>query len=167
EVRALWHACVGNGPFDSALKLLLLTGARRAEVSNMEFRELDDERHVWTLPAVKAKNHRACEFPLSSQAWALTQAQPRFDGCRYVFSTDAKKPIAGWHKIRCRISTAAGIPADSWRLHDLRRTCASGMQKLGTPIPVTEKALNHVSGVFRGIVKRYQQHDYADEICIA
>src|SRR5262249_39903950 len=76
EVCALWAACAGNGPFDPAFKLMLLTGARRAEVSNMEFRELDDERHVWTLPAVRAKNKRECEFPLSAQAWALIQGQP-------------------------------------------------------------------------------------------
>jgi integrase len=167
EVRALWGACVGNGPFDQALKLMLLTGARRNEISRMEWSEIDDERRVWILPSERSKNHRECEFPLSSQAWTLIEAQPRFAGCPYVFSTDGKKPIAGWHKIRVRISIKAKIPADSWRLHDLRRTCASGMQKLGTPIPITEKALNHVSGVFRGIVKRYQQHDYADEIRIA
>jgi integrase len=167
EVRALWNACNGHGPFGQALRLLLLTGARRNEVSRMEWSELDDARRVWMLPAVRAKNKQACEFPLSSQAWALIQAQPRFTGCRYVFSVDARKPINGWDRVRRRISAKAGVAADTWRLHDLRRTCASGMQRIGVSVPVIEKTLNHVSGTFRGIVGVYQTHDYADEVRVA
>jgi integrase len=65
------------------------------------------------------------------------------------------------------LSIKAGIPEESWRLHDVRRTTASGLQRLGVPVPVVEKALNHVSGTFRGIVSTYQTHDYADEVRIA
>jgi integrase len=166
ELRALWGACAVGGPFDQALKLILLTGARRNEVSRMEWSEID-ERRVWTLPSERSKNGLKHRIPLSSQAWALIQAQPRFADCPYVFSADGQKPITGWDKAKTRISARAGIPADSWRLHDLRRTTASGMQCLGIQVPVIESALNHVSGVFRGIVGVYQQHDYADEIRIA
>src|SRR5262249_46523639 len=167
ELRALWGACAAGGPFDQALKLILLTGARRNEVSQMEWSEIDEERRVWTLPSERSKNGLKHRIPLSSQAWALIQAQPRFADCPYVFSADARKPITGWDKAKTRISARAGISADSWRLHDLRRTCASGMQCLGIQVPVIESALNHISGVFRGIVGVYQQHDYADEIRIA
>jgi integrase len=167
ELRALWGACAAGEPFDQALKLILLTGARRNEVSRMEWSEIDDERRVWTLPSERSKNGLKHRIPLSSQAWSLIQAQPRFADCPYVFSADGQKPITGWDKAKTRISAKAGIPADSWRLHDLRRTCATGMQCLGIQVPVIESALNHVSGVFRGIVSVYQQHDYADEIRIA
>ena len=54
-----------------------------------------------------------------------------------------------------------GIP--DWRLHDLRRTAASGMARCGIALPVIEKSLNHISGSFAGIVGVYQHHDYADE----
>ena len=50
-----------------------------------------------------------------------------------------------------------------WRLHDLRRTVASGMARLGINLPVIEKVLNHSSGSFAGIVGVYQKHDFADE----
>jgi len=106
-------------------------------------------------------------IPLSTQAWTLIQAQPRFAGCRYVFTTDGRTAIAAWDKHKRRIGAQAGIAYNAWRLHDLRRTCASGMQKLGISVPVIEKALNHTSGTFRGIVGVYQRHDYADEIRIA
>ena len=167
EVRALWGACAGTGPFDRALKVMLLTGARRNEVSRIEWSELDDARRVWKLPGRRTKNGREHVIPLSTQAWALVQAQPRLAGCRYVFTTDGRTAIAAWDKHKRRIGAEAGIAYNAWRLHDLRRTCASGMQKLGISVPVIEKALNHTSGTFRGIVGVYQQHDYADEIRIA
>jgi integrase len=84
-----------------------------------------------------------------------------------VFSADGKRAVNNWDEVKHRISAKAGITASSWRLHDLRRTAASGMQKLGVSVPVIEKALNHVSGTFRGIVGVYQTHDYADEVRIA
>ena len=66
--------------------------------------------------------------------------------------------------VRYHLPVIPWVDAASWRLHDLRRTCASRMQKLGISVPVIESALNHTSGTFRGIVGVYQQHDYADEI---
>jgi hypothetical protein len=54
-----------------------------------------------------------------------------------------------------------------WTLHDLRRSAASGMQRLGVQVEVIEAALNHRSGTFRGIVGVYQRHDYLDERRIA
>jgi integrase len=167
ELRALWLACEGDGPFGQALRALMLTGARRDEISRMQWSELEEGRQLWVLPVERSKNRRKHEIPLSSQTWALIQAQPRFADCPYVFSADGEKPVTGWDKAKVRISARAGIAADTWRLHDLRRTCASGMQKLGVSVPVIEKALNHVSGTFRGIVGVYQQHDYADEVRIA
>ena len=48
-------------------------------------------------------------------------------------------------------------------LHDLRRTTASGMAKLGVSLVVIQKVLNHVSGSLAGIVGVYQRHEFADE----
>ena len=60
-----------------------------------------------------------------------------------------------------RLDELSGVT--DWRLHDLRRTVATGMQRLGTRLEVTESALNHISGSKAGIVGVYQTHDYADE----
>jgi integrase len=167
ELRALWKACEGDGPFGDALKVLVLTGARRNEVSQMRWSEIDEKRRLWALPASRSKNHHEHTVPLSSQAWTLIQAQSRFLDCDFVFTADGRRPVTGWDKAKNRLSAKAGIAPASWRLHDLRRTCASGLQRLGIAVPVIEKALNHLSGTFRGIVGTYQQHDYADEIRIA
>jgi integrase len=144
----------------------MLTGARRNEVSQTRWSELD-ENGTWTLPRERSKNRRPHKVSLPLQARAIIEAIPHIADCDFVFTADGKKPVTGWDKAKVRISAKAGIATEIWRLHDLRRTAASGMQKLGISVPVIEKALNHVSGTFRGIVGVYQQHDYADEIRIA
>ena len=167
ELRVLWLACGHEGASGEAIRLMTLTGARRGEVGGMSRREVDQDHQLWNLPAERTKNGRPHTIPLSTQAWTLIEARPRFAGCDFVFTIDGKRVVNNWDEVKHRISAKAGITASSWRLHDLRRTCASGMQKLGISVPVVEKALNHVSGTFRGIVGVYQQHDYADEIRIA
>jgi integrase len=167
ELRALWFACEHEGALGQAIRMLALTGARRNEVGHMRWQEIDEDRRLWMLPAGRTKNAREHAMPLSSQAWALIEARPRFAGCPFVFSTNGRGPVKNWDGVKRRISARSGITAETWRLHDLRRTCASGMQKLGVQVPVIERALNHVSGVFKGIVGVYQQHDYADEVRIA
>jgi integrase len=167
ELRAVWFACEDEGSSGQALRLLILTGTRRSEAGELPWSEIDKAEQMWRLSANRAKNGQACNIPLSSQVWALIQAQPQIAGCPYVFSTNGTTAVNNWDKVKHRISARTGIAADDWRLHDLRRTAASGMQKLGVQVPVIERALNHTSGSFRGIVGRYQQHDYADEIRIA
>jgi integrase len=164
EIRALWLACEHEGAFGQAFKLLLCLGARRNEVSHMKFSELDEERRLWTLPAERSKNGRKHELPLSDQAWALIQGRPRYADCGYVFTADGRRPVIGWGRVKRRLSARAGIPEEGWRLHDLRRTAAVGMQRLGVPPPVIEAALGHA---FKGILAVYQVHDYADEVRIA
>jgi integrase len=166
ELRALWRACEGEGPFGAALRLMILTGCRRNEASALPWGEIDEKRRLWLLPAARSKNHKACVFPLSTQAWAILEALPQINGSKFVFTIDGR-PIAGWAKVKRRISIKAGLDPESWRLHDLRRSCASGMQRIGTPVPIVEKALNHGGNTFRGIVSTYQTHDYADDVRIA
>ena len=167
ELRVLWLACGHEGASGEAIRLMTLTGARRGEVGGMSRREVDQDHQLWNLPAERTKNGRPHTIPLSTQAWTLIEARPRFAGCDFVFTIDGKRVVNNWDEVKHRISAKAGITASSWRLHDLRRTAASGMQKLGISVPIIEKALNHKSGTFRGIVSVYQQHDYADEIYVA
>ncbi len=50
-----------------------------------------------------------------------------------------------------------------WRLHDLRRTCVSGMARLGIPPHVADKILNHQAGTITGVAAVYQRHDFLAE----
>jgi integrase len=71
------------------------------------------------------------------------------------------KPISGWSKCKIDLDDAAGVTG--WRLHDLRRTVATGMQRLGLSLQTVEAVLGHTSGSRAGVVGVYQRHDYADE----
>ena len=54
-------------------------------------------------------------------------------------------------------------PLVPWNVHDLRRTVATGLQRLGVRLEVTEAVLNHISGSRGGIAGVYQRHDWAAE----
>ena len=164
EIRDLWKACdtLGGtiGPF---VKVLLLTGQRRSEVAGMQLSEIEGD--VWVLPAERVQNKRLHSVPLSTQVLKIIEtAEPVGD---YVFTDNPRKRIDGSFSIWKKRIDAHMKPLPSWTFHDLRRTAASGMAKLGVEIPVIEKCLNHAGGVFAGIVGTYQRHEYASEKRIA
>ncbi len=165
DLRALWVAGGELGVIGAALRMLILTGCRLQEVSRMTWSELDLGRRLWTIPGSRTKNHRDHVVPLSTQAVEVLEALPR--RCEFVFTADGRKAVRGWGCSKERISTKAGIAPEGWRLHDLRRTCASGMQKCGVPVHVIERALNHVSGSFRGVAGTYQVDLLQDEVTAA
>jgi integrase len=164
ELRLVWAAADKlGGAFGPLVKLLALTGQRRDEVAGMRWDELDLDARLWTLPAGRTKNDKPHDVPLSSAAIAVLKSVPRVADSPFVLTTNGAAPASGYSKNKRRLD--ALLPADmpAWRLHDLRRTCASGMARLGINLPVIEKCLNHVSGSFAGIVGVYQKHSFADE----
>jgi integrase len=90
------------------------------------------------------------------------EALPRV-GDQFVLTTSGEAPSSNYSKGKRRLD--ALLPSDmlAWRLHDLRRSVASGMAQIGVSLPVIEKCLNHISGTFSGIVSVYQKHTFADE----
>jgi integrase len=118
------------------------------------------------LPASRSKSKREHKVPLSPLAWRIISSVPRIAGCAYVFSTTGEGPIANFHHIKDRLDTKLNF-AEHWQIHDIRRSVASGQQRLGVRLEVIEATLGHRSGSFRGIVGTYQVHDYANERRIA
>jgi integrase len=162
ELKAVWKASTKlGGSFGTVVHLLMLTGQRRNEVAGMEWRELDIANRLWKLPRGRVKNDSGHEVPLSDQALELVAAVPRIHGQQLLFSTTGTTPISGFSKAKTEIDELARV--EDWTLHDLRRTMASGMARLGVSLPVIEKILNHSSGSFRGVVGVYQRHSFADE----
>jgi integrase len=164
ELRLVWQAANKfGGTFGSLVKMLALTGQRRDEVARMRWDELDFETRLWTLPPARTKNNQPHEVPLSKAALAVLQSVPRVADSPFVLTNAGPSPASGYSKGKRRVD--ALLPADMppWRLHDLRRTAASGMARLGINLPVIEKVLNHASGSFAGIVGVYQRHSFADE----
>jgi integrase len=157
EIKALWLACDAIGdPGGTCFKALLLLGQRRGEVAGMCRSEVDDEG-VWHIPASRMKGKKAHDLPLSAKARALIDGVPIISGSDRVFSamqfSHAKEHLDAIMK-----------PKTPWRTHDLRRTVASGMARLGVPVAVCEKILAHRSGTFAGVVGVYQRYDFVKEM---
>jgi integrase len=154
EIVAIWNATSGPGFFNGIVRLLLLTGARREEVARMCWAELDADLTTWTIPGARTKNHRPNIVPLSKQARAVLVDQPRLGDDRVFW-------FRSFASAKERLDAQCGVT--SWRLHDLRRTVATGLQRLGVRLEVTEAVLGHVGGSRAGIVGVYQRHEWAVE----
>ena len=164
ELGPVWQAADQVGwPFGPLVQLLVLTGQRRDEVGRMQWSEIDVEKRLWVLPAERVKNNQPHQVPLSDAALAVLKGAPQIVGSPFVFTTNGIAPSSAYSKNKRRLD--ALLPADlpAWRLHDLRRTAASGMARLDVDLPVIEKVLNHASGSFAEIVRVYQRHSFADE----
>ncbi len=154
--------------------LLAATGAWREEVAGLRWEELSPDLATWTLPRARAKNGVEHIVPLSDLARTAIKGLERTDGL--VLNEGRATPFSGWSKAKLKLDAAiakarakaAGEGADVppfpvWRLHDLRRTTATGLQRLGVRLEVTEAVLGHVLGSRSGIVGVYQRHDWATE----
>ena len=163
ELRGIWLAADKlDGPFAALTKLLLLTGQRRDEVARMTWSEVDLNSRLWTLPKERSKNGKPHDIPLSKPAVEILELLPRI-GDTFVLTTDGKSASSNYGANKRRLDALLPCDMPPWWLHDLRRTAASGMARLGVNLPVIEKVLNHSSGSFGGIVGVYQRHDFADE----
>lgn len=148
-------------PFGPFVLFLLATAQRRGEVAEMRWSHIDREAAIWEIPAEFSKNGKANTVPLTPFALRVLDMVPVFDGCDLVFSTNRRTPVSGFSKMLRRISEASGT--SDWRLHDLRRTAASGMARADVPPHVVEKVLNHVSGTISGVALIYNRYGYIDE----
>jgi integrase len=162
ELASLMRAAEAEGyPFRDAVKLLILTGQRRSEIAEMRWSEVDFDRSLWTIPAARSKNGQSHEVPLSDAAISLLRSLPRFINSDWVFTTTGSSPISGFGRLKRRLHSAVGTP--DWRMHDIRRTVASGMARIGVDPHVIEKVLNHKSGVISGVAAVYNRYGYEKE----
>lgn len=166
-------------PFRSFYRLLILSGQRLREVSNMPWAELDIEFADWTIPQQRTKNKREHVVPLPEQALhILEDLQPNAEKRNGpVFTTNGRVGISGFSKLKEWLDEAVDALIESddrarmlmpdglanWVVHDLRRSLATGCQGLGIPIAVTEAVINHISGSRGGIVRIYQVQEYYNE----
>lgn len=161
ELAAIWQAAAETTmPFGMIVRLLILTGQRVSEVSGMRWNELSADLDTWIIPPERTKNGMAQVVPLAAPARELLKAIPRISDLAMP-GRNLTSPFNGWSKSRVNLIATSGVT--NWTLHDLRRTMATGLQRLGVRLEVTEAALNHVSGSRAGIAGVYQRHDWAAE----
>ncbi len=158
EILALWSAWEKmEHPHGRFLQMLLVTAQRRSEVANMRWKDVNVENQLWTIPAEFNKSGRTHEVPLSPFAVEIIQGLPRTHE-EWLLPTRVGKPISGFTPCKQRAVELSAI-AD-WRFHDLRRTAATNMARLGVPVHTISRVLNHVEG---GVTSIYNRHSYLPE----
>lgn len=178
ELHLIWRAADRLGfPFGPVIQLLMLTGQRRAEVAGMRWEELDLDAGLWRIPAERSKNGKAHELDLCPEALTILRTVPeagphlfpaRGEGAVRGFSATKRRLDEIVEELRAEDAAKAGVkppkaPIPAWRIHDLRRTAATGMAAMNFPPHIVERVLNHVSNTQAGLVGVYQRHEYRPE----
>lgn len=172
ELTRVWNGAAKAGKlFGPIVRLLIATGQRREEVSALDWSEIDQRNLVWTLPKERAKNGIAHLIPLNECAVEILSGvsggKKEWPRTGLIFATAGGKRYIAHSKGKQQLDKAivadGGSDIPAWRLHDLRRTLATGFQKLGVRFEVTEAVLNHLSGAKAGVAGTYQRHDWSVE----
>jgi integrase len=153
-------------------RLLLLTACRRSEIARAQWSEFTDDFSALHLPGTRTKNGHAHVVPLSAPAREILADIPRLsDSC--VFSVIGNVPISNFGQYKARLDSLMMIEAvrergpdaviADWRLHDLRRSAATGMAGIGVAPHIIEVVLNHASGFRAGVSGTYNVEPYEAE----
>ena len=182
EMKVVWRAASALPyPFGPWIRLLLAVGQRRTELATLDWKELNRTNREWIIPGAKTKNGQTHVVPLST--FASTELDALAGGEEWpkrglVFTTTGTTGISGFSKAKRLINgkiaeiiaadaAEAGEDAhdfDPWRFHDLRRSMATGMQRLRISTEVIEACENRLAGGSKqGAAKIYQRYAYADE----
>lgn len=157
-------------PFGCLVRFLMLTGQRRGETVMMEWGHYDAQKQVWVIPRENTKTDRQHVIQVPDMAAHVLGDCLKLG--EYVFTSSGAKPYENVSRGKAdldqrlkKLRKQEGMVVISpWKLHDLRRTVASGMARLGVAPHVIEKVLNHTSGVISGVAAVYNRHQYTKEM---
>ena len=166
-----------DGSVGAFFRMVLLTGQRREETATMQWADVDLDAGAWTIPAARTKAGRSHVVPLAPAAVALLRSLPRVKiatkaghliDTPHVFTIGGDRPISHYSVSKRRLDaavtiarSAAGLdPIEPWTLHDLRRTAATEMGRLGVPRFIIGRVLNHAD---RSVTSIYDRHTYIAE----
>ena len=161
EVGQVYRAAELLGyPYGGFIKILLLTGQRRTEVASMRWNDIDLEAATWVIRSADTKAGGAQVVPLSLAVVDVLKAAPKIGA--FVWTTDGSSRVQNYTKTKNKLDTFleahGGLP-EPWRLHDLRRTVATHMVRLGVTETIVGRVLNHAP---QGVAARvYALYSYA------
>ncbi len=165
ELRAIWAAC-RDDDFGRIVRLLMLTAARRDEIGGLRWSEVDVDRGALHIPGDRTKNHHPLQLMLPPAAVSIIESAPRREGRDLIFGGSGG-PFSAWSystlTLGARIAEMQSGPIAAWRIHDIRRTVATGMGDLGVQPHIVETVLNHRSGHKGGIAGVYNKAAYEAE----
>jgi integrase len=163
ELAAIWRACKDDD-HGRIVKLLVLTGCRREEIGGMQWSEIDLDKATLSLPKERVKNKHAHVLPLTALALSIIGTIPRRVGRDHLFGERALTGFSKWSTQKRELAARLADQVAQWRLHDLRRTTATGMADLGVQPHIIEAVLNHYGGHRAGVAGVYNRSPYEREV---
>jgi integrase len=148
-----------------ALRVLLLTWTRKAELLKARWVHIDFERAEWTIPKENSKNGRAHVVPLAPQTVALfRELQPL--SCQSEFVVPSRYTIKRSLDASNLNKALSGISfeMEHFTIHDLRRTGSTRAAEHGWDSDLVELALNHRRVGIRQVYNRSERLEERKEM---
>ena len=158
EIRSIWNSAEAmSGPYSAWLKLCFLCGQRRLETASLRRSQIRDG--CWHLSGADTKNKQLHIIPLSRQAMAIVDELLNQDG-EYLIKTGrtGDKPVNGFSKAKVQLDRYSGV--SDWKIHDIRRTVATNLSKLGVDRFLLQRVMNHTD---KSVTKIYDRYSYLEE----
>ncbi len=163
ELVKIWKAAEEiSYPYGNIIQLLMLTGQRRGEVSSMRWEDLNYDESRWVIPADLNKSGRQHIVPLTKEVIETISSIPKINDTWLFPARGSDRPVSGFSKWKKKLDRLSDT--SDWKVHDIRRSVATGMAKLKISPHIIEKVLNHTSGSLSGVAGIYNQYEYQDEM---
>jgi integrase len=167
ELGAIWRALDGDdvdADYAAIVRLLILTGARRDEITSLRRGEIDIGAALITLPGARVKNSREHVIPLSAPARAILAARLQHRPDRDLVFGYGEGPFSGFAKAKKELDAKLGPAVAPWRLHDFRRSISTALhERFDVPPHIVETILGHVGGHKSGVGGVYNKALYLDQ----
>ena len=158
EIQAVWTALEDERPLiASYFRMLFYTGCRKRETLNAEWEHIDVAERLWRIPSQDTKTGKPQEMPLSPSAWGTLEAVRALTGhTPFVFVGVTGKPILNPNKAKLRLVKASDV---SFRIHDIRRSVATHLARIGIRSETVSAILGHAIGrsATTRIYERYER----------
>jgi integrase len=169
EIKIIWSRFeMEIEPFRSILKMLLICGQRAGETRLTKWEHISDD-YLWHIPSENTKANREQNIPLPELGVTVLNELKEITGDKdYVFASprEENEPISWLQNVSKRVRDNCSV--DDFRLHDLRRTVASNLARLGYDRTIIGKTLNHKGLAGDSMVTAvYDRYDYIDEKRVA
>jgi integrase len=161
ELAAIWNACSGDGEYGKIIRLLILTGCRRAEIGDMRWTEMPPDLSSFTISASRSKNHRPHTLPIMPMMRSIIESVPKMATRDALFGQRAVG-FTNWVLPKPGLDQRSGVT--DWHLHDVRRSVATKMADIGVQPHIIEAVLGHYSGHRAGIAGVYNKSPYTNEV---
>jgi len=164
ELRTVWHRAEEVGyPYGTIVQLLILTGQRRGEIAGLRRSWIEGDEIIF--PQGFTKNKREHRIPIGTLTKEVIETISGETDLLFPSRYLDETPFNGWSKTKQLFDRP--IDVINYTMHDLRRTYATKLAELDTPIQVTERLLNHISGTVSGVSAVYNRHTYWEEMRFA